>query len=214
MFILLALVACAPEAVEAVEAEAGFVPNECGTVAAFQEDRSWTWAYVSGSESAGDWSSAVKMLKGSTARVEMQGNLTSSEFTQDYTLTSEYECAAGTWLVEQELQAAGVNGGVAYTTHTLTTYAEPVLVWPADLENGAEWTSTYIGTANTDGTKTSVNYSMSYSVKAPMEIEVEGGQFRAFLVIATTDEGVESRLWLARETGLVKGQDYELTALW
>ncbi len=211
MVLLFASLACAPEA---AEAELGFVANACGPVAAFQADRKWAWASTDEAETLVDWTSEVRSLKGNSARIWTVGSTAGPQFTEDYSRTSEYECGGGAWLLREETQAAGLEAGVSYTRSTVTEYDEPVLIWPDELANGVRWQSHWVGTSTSDGVKSAVDRTVDYAVKAPSVIEVEGGQFQAFLVIATDQDGTDSRFWLAREAGLIKGPDYELTGLW
>ena len=211
MFLLLTTLACAPET---VEAEAGFVANGCGPVAAFQADRKWSWASVEGAETETEWSSEVRRLRGVSVKVWTVGSMTGPQIKEDYSRTTEYECEAGTWLLSDEMQSAGLNAGEPTSSSTRVAYDEPVFVWPSDLANGDSWQSHYVGVSTTGGAATAFDYTVDYVVKAPADIEVEGGEFHAFQVIATRDSGAESRFWVARESGVVKGQDYELTALW
>lgn len=210
MLLLLAAMACAPEE---VEAEVGFVANGCGPVAAMQEDRRWVWSSVEGAETQAEWESEVRALRDISARIWTSGSVTSPKLSQDYSRTSEYECGGGTWLLGEEAQAAGLDGGVAFSHATVVEYDEPVLVWPADLQNGDTWQSHYVGTSRTDGVSTPIDYTVDYRVKAPADLDLEAGSFHAFQVVAN-DGTAEWRFWVARESGVVKGQDYKLTALW
>ncbi len=210
MLLFFAAMACAPEE---VEAEVGFVANGCGAVAALQADRRWVWSSAEGAETQAEWESEVRVLRDISARIWTSGSVQSPKLSQDYSRTSEYQCEAGAWLLSEETQEAGLDGGVAFSHKTLVQYDEPVLVWPADVQNGDTWQSHYVGTAKTDGVSTPIDYTVDYRVKAPADLDVEAGTFHAFQVVAN-DGTTEWRFWVAREAGVVKGPDYELTALW
>jgi hypothetical protein len=211
MFPFLAALACAPDT---VEAEVGFVENACGPIAAMQAGRKWSYASLEGADTQAAWTSEVRMLRGVTARVWTSGSLSGPKITEDFSRTSEYQCDQGTWLRSEEEQAAGVEAGVSTSRSTRVEYDEPVLLWPSDITNGATWQSHYLGTSTTDGKSTAIDRTVDYVVKAPADLEIEAGQFHAFQVVATGDDGAEWRFWVAREVGVVKGQDYQLMALW
>jgi hypothetical protein len=211
MLIVLSLVACEPTA----EAEAvGFEPNGCGVAAAYQDGRRWSWASVEGAAAFAEWTSEVRGLTDVTARVWTEGSRAEAKISEDYSRMSELECGGGAWLVREESQSAGLDGGVAFSAHAIVEYDEPVLLFPEDMKAGDTWTSRYVGTSTSDRVGTPVSRTVDHLVKAPAEIEVEGGTFRAFQVLATDDTGAEWRFWVSREVGVVKGPDYELIGIW
>ena len=211
MLLFLLAMACAPEE---VEAEVGFVAHACGPVAAFQADRRWSWASSEGAETEAQWETEVRVLRDISARLWTQGSSQGPALSQDSSRTTELECGDGAWLLSEETQSAGLEGGVAFSRTTELRYDAPVQLWPADVANGTTWQSHYLGTSKTDDVSTPIDYTITHEVKAPAELELEAGTFRAFQVLATDSNGVEWRYWVAREVGVVKGPDYELTALW
>ncbi len=210
------LVACTPEAEPEAEGRV-WKETGCGRWSGIQKDRAWDYTWVDNTEWSGTWTTSVGQFDGSAGRLTTQGSYVNAKFSRDYTDTLFFECGGGTWLTSVESQYAGADENGAFSGSSVTTYPEPVLVWPADVAEGDVWDVHYLGTTRLDdGEPTAIDRTVHNRLEAPQRVTVTGGEFRAFGVMQTSGEGedaVKERVWVQPEIGLVSGPDYELTSL-
>lgn len=215
MLAILALFACTPDTSDSAGSD--WVPNACGTWAGLQEDRVWTYTFADEAGATGEWSVEVGLFDGVAGRLTTQGSTTEPGVTRDYTDITEFTCEDGLSLLSVESSYAGLAEGTAYSGSSRTVYDPPARVWPADAKAGDAWDAEYVGTVQIDdGTPTALAYTVHNEVLGPVELEVAAGTFRAFPVRQTTGEGeaaVSSRVFVAAEVGVVKGQAYELASV-
>lgn len=216
MFVLVLLTACEPTA-DADDSAPEWVDNACGRWSGLQDERAWTYTWSEGAAVVGDWTTTLGRFDGVSGRMTTQGSTIEPKVTRDYTDEVEFTCDDGFQLLSVSSVYAGLNEGEAYSGSTVTVYDPPVHVWPAEASDGDMWDAEYVGTVKVDGGKpTAFAYTVHNEVLAPEQLELPAGDFRAFAVRQTTGEGESAsvtRVFVAAEFGVVKGQAYELTAL-
>ncbi len=214
----LALLACAGTDTtgDTASADPGddlYVPNACGEWAAIEDGREWAYRYTPDNDLTGTWTDSVTRFKGSVGTVETSGSNQSGSTTQDFTTTTEFSCDDGYHVTKMTMQYAGTSDGTPFSGESVTTYDEPVLLWPASIAKGDTWEAHYVGTSKVDGKKTDFDYSATYTARGLEDVTVKAGTYKAFRVVVQPESGDSTSIWLSSGVGTVQGDWYELTDL-
>jgi hypothetical protein len=182
---------------------------DCGPWAAIALGRSWTYEYDGSGGFTGGFGNEVAKLKNGKGEMANWGEYSTSGYTTDTDGTVDFVCDDG-YRIAGSSSTSTTNGTRSSST---TTYDEPVLIIPASMKVGDEWTARFDWTTVVSGETYTGSYSQDYEVMARAEVSTEAGDFSALRVKITYDTGSttsSTTAWYAEGYGLVAGDGYEL----